>query len=85
MKFKKGDLAQRIGGFETPHYNYRGEQIYIITDVKDEWFEGYVYLCLDHTWVKTTFFEWDVTPLDYKLLKKFFKPAIISLFNEDFI
>lgn len=81
MKFKKGDLAQRIGGFETPHYIYRGEQLYLITNVRDDWYEGYVYLCLDQTWLRTEFFESDVTIFEEKRFRKFYRQALSSLFE----
>lgn len=83
MKFKKGDIVQRVGGFENSYYNYRGEQIYLIKSVDEHWYEGYLYLCLDGIWMRTDAFEYEIKPLEPRF-KKWFKPAIISIFREEF-
>lgn len=84
---KKGDLAQRIGGFEKPGIVYRGKQLYIvenIVDIEDSHvYEGLVFLVDNAEWVKTEFFDWEVSTFNPEDFKRHYKSIISSLFNSN--
>lgn len=82
---KKGDLAQRIGGFEKLGLLYRGKQLYIVTKpIKTDegyyYYEGVLYLLDNDQWLKTDFFEWEVSEFNPSDFKKHFHQIISSLF-----